>query len=291
MYKNVKLFVSSFVAFVFALVMLAACQKSGVEAQNAKQLSVYLTDHPAEFENVFVQINKVEAKVDTSAKCKDDDRGDKPGDFDHDSDDHQKGKKDEYGTWQELSFRAGSYDVLALRNGVDTLLATGTVNGTVRKIRITVGSVSVVKNGVTYPVQLLLDQNNYIYIHIRKDHMRDSSDHKKFWLDFDLGRSIIEVNGKFYLKPVLKPFHDLTSGQVSGTILPLDAKATVKLFNNTDTAVAIPGREGRYKIRALNEGIYSVSVTSANGYKEATLSNITVTKGRETKIPTITLVK
>lgn len=291
MLKNVKILFSSLVAILFVAILLVACQKSGVGKNESQQLSVYLTDHPGEFENVFVQINKVEAKIDTSTRKHDDDHGDKPGDFDQDGDDHQKGKHDEFGTWQELSFRAGSYDVLALRNGVDTLLASGTVTGTVRKIRLTVGSVSVVKNGVTYPVQLLLDQNNYIYIHVRKEHMRDSSDHKKLWLDFDLGRSIIEVNGAFYLRPVLKPFHDLTSGQVSGTVLPLDAKATVKLFNNKDTAVAIPGREGRYKIRALNEGIYNVSVTSANGYKEATLTNITVTKGRETKIPTITLIK
>lgn len=291
MYKNGKALVSFVVAIVFAAFMLAACQKSGMSNQESKQLSVYLTDHPGEFENVFVQINKVEAKVDTSAKRHEDDHGDRPGDFDQDGDDHQKGKHDEFGTWQELSFRAGSYDVLSLRNGVDTLLASGTINGTIRKIRLTVGEVKVVKNGVTYPVQLLLDQNNYIYIHMRKEHVRDSSDSKKVWLDFDIARSIVEVNGAFYLRPVLKPFHDLTSGQVSGNVLPLDAKATVKLFNNTDTASAIPAKDGRFKIRALNEGIYTVSVTSANGYKEATLTNITVSKGRETRIPTITLVK
>ncbi|MFN5930861.1 MAG: carboxypeptidase-like regulatory domain-containing protein, partial [Sphingobacteriales bacterium] len=73
--------------------------------------------------------------------------------------------------------------------------------------------------------------------------------------------------------------------------LPLDAKAIVKLFNSTDTAIAIPGSEGRYKIRAMKEGIYTVLVSSANGYKEATLTNITVNKGRETKLPTITLTK
>lgn len=291
MRKILKALSASFTIILVAAVVFASCQKTGVDNQNAQQLSVYLTDHPAEFENVFVQINKVEAKVDTSKHRHDDDHGDRLGDFDHDDDDHQKGRKDEFGHWQELSFRAGSYDLLTLRNGVDTLLATGTVTGTIRKIRLTVGSVSVVKNGVTYPVELKLDQNNYIYIHVRKEHMRDSSGTKKLWLDFDVARSIKEVNGKLYLLPVLKPFHDLTSGQVSGTVLPLDAKAMVKFYNSKDTAIAIPGREGRYKIRAMNEGVYNVLVTSANGYKDATLTNITVTKGRETKIPTITLTK
>ncbi len=291
MYKSFNALFTSFTAIMVGALIFSACQKSGMYDQDSQELAVYLTDHPAEFENVFIQINKVEAKVDTSKHRHDDDHGDKPGDFDHDHDDHQKGRKDEIGQWQELSFRAGSYDLLTLRNGVDTLLATGTLTGTIRKIRLTVGSVSVVKNGVTYPVELKLDQNNYIYIHVRKEHMRDSSRTKKIWLDFDVARSIKEVNGKFYLLPVLKPFHDLTSGQVSGTILPLDAKAIVKLFNSTDTAIAIPGSEGRYKIRAMKEGIYTVLVSSANGYKEATLTNITVNKGRETKLPTITLTK
>lgn len=291
MRQTLSILSASFAAIFFVAILFSSCQKSGLHDSDTQQLSVYLTDHPAEFENVFVQINKVEAKIDTSNHRHKDDHGDRPGNYDHDGDDHQKGRKDEYGQWQELSFRAGSYDLLTLRNGVDTLLATGTVTGTIRKIRLTVASVRVVKNGVTYPVELKLDQNNYIYIHVRKEHMRDSNGTKKLWLDFDVARSIKEVNGTFYLLPVLKPFHDLTSGQVSGTILPLDAKAIVKFYNNTDTAMAIPGREGRYKIRAMNEGVYNVLVTSANGYKDAILTNITVAKGRETKIPTITLIK
>lgn len=282
---------ASFTALILGVLIFSACQKSGINDQDTRELAVFLTDHPAEFENVFIQINKVEAKVDSGQRRHEDDHGDKPGDFDHDADDHQKGRHDEFGNWQELSFRAGLYDLLKLRNGVDTLLASGTVTGTVRKIRLTVGSVSVVKNGVTYPVELKLDENNYIYIHVRNEHMRDSSRTKKLWLDFDVARSIKEVNGKFYLLPVLKPFHDLTSGQVSGTILPLDAKAMVKLYNSTDTATAIPGANGCYKIRAMNEGVYTVLVTSANGYKDAVLNNITITKGRETKLPTITLTK
>jgi hypothetical protein len=290
MRKKRSLLVSSVLAFFMIAFFFTACQKSGIRNQDSQPVAIYLTDHPGEFENVFLDITKVEAKVDSSKRCKEDDRGDRPGDFDHDNDDHQKGR-DEYGAWQTLSFRAGSYDVLTLRNGVDTLLATGTVPGTLRKIRITVSAVRVVKNGVTYPVELVANGGNYLYVHVRKDHMRDSSGVRKLHIDFDVARSIIEVNGRFILRPVLRPFSDHTSGTVEGVVMPLDAKATVKLYNATDTATALPGREGKYKIRGLAEGTYSVLITSANGYKDATLSNISVVKGRETKIPLITLVK
>lgn len=290
MRKKRSLLVSYVLAFFMIAFFFTACQKSGIRNQDSQPVAIYLTDHPGEFENVFLDITKVEAKVDSSKRCKEDDRGDRPGDFDHDNDDHQKGR-DEYGVWQTLSFRAGSYDVLTLRNGVDTLLATGTVPGTLRKIRITVSAVRVVKNGVTYPVELAANGGNYLYVHVRKDHMRDSSGVKKLHIDFDVARSIVEVNGRFILRPVLRPFSDHTSGTVEGVVMPLDAKATVKLFNATDTATALPGREGKYKIRGLAEGIYSVLVTSANGYKDTTLSNISVVKGRETRIPPITLMR
>lgn len=285
-----KLILSSVIGLVFASVIFTACQKSGIKNDDGQAVAIYLTDHPGEFQNLFIQITKVEAKLDTGKHRHDDARGDKPNDFDHDGDDHGR-HHDEFGKWTDLTFRAGTYDVLALRNGIDTLLATGTVTGTIRKIRISVGTMSVVKNGVTYPVELMPGQTNYIYVHVRKDHMHDSSGVKKLHLDFDVARSIVEANGKFYLKPVMKPFSDLTSGAVEGVVLPIDAKATVKLFSNTDTAIAIPSHEGRYKIRGLTEGTYNVLVTSANGYKNATLSAIVVTKGRVTKIPVITLIK
>ena len=281
---------------LFALVAFVACQKAETSKTSVSDqtLSVYLTDGPGKFDKVLVQINMVEVKLDTSkAHMHDDQYGDNNGMNgmkDDDGDDDHRGH-DEFGQWDTLNIRPGSYDLLSLRNGIDTLLASGTINGTIRKIRITVGSVTVVKDGVSYPVNLLPGTNNYLYIRIHNEHHQDNGNNTKLWVDFDVARSVIEINGRYYLRPVLKPFCDNNFAEVEGVVLPAEAEATVRVYNATDTASAFPEKDGKYKVRGLKEGTYSITFLASNGYKDSTISNISVSKGKDTKVATVTLRK
>ena len=58
--------------------------------------------------------------------------------------------------WQDLQIRPGVYDLLTLRNGTDTLLASGTIpEGKIKRIKITLGTNnSLVKDSVSYPLNL-----------------------------------------------------------------------------------------------------------------------------------------
>lgn len=237
-----------------------------------------------------MQINMVEVKVDTSEHRDDDSYGSRPGQMDDDGDDDRRGK-DEYGQWDTLQFRPGTYDILALRNGVDTLLARGTIKGKVRKIRLTVGSVNVVVDSVSYPVNLMPGTSNYLYVKVRDEHMRDSGSVKKVWVDFDVSRSIVQMNGQYFLRPVLKPFCDKTSGELEGRVEPRDAQAVVRVYNSTDTAMAIPGREGEFKLRGLQPGTYSVLFDGSNGYRDTLINNVQVRKGEDTKLGKVVLKK
>ena len=156
--KNLLVAVSCFFSL---LLVFTACQKGETsKTSNGETLGIYLTDGPGKFDKVLLQINAVEVKLDTSAShMDDDDFGDRNGFRDDDDDDHHRGK-DEFGQWDTLNITAGTYDLLTLRNGVDALLASGTINGRIRKIRLTVGSVTVEKDGVSYPVSLLPGANN-----------------------------------------------------------------------------------------------------------------------------------
>ena len=127
-----------FIAFASLLIVFAmsfsSCSKNGVNNGNAIQ--VYLTDGPGDFEAVNLDIQKVEVKLDNDDKHSKDDRF---GDNDDDKDDHTK-KKDDFGEWVDLAYTPTVVDVLKLRNGVEKMLADGNVTGTVRKIRITLGT-------------------------------------------------------------------------------------------------------------------------------------------------------
>jgi hypothetical protein len=280
---------AAFFAAFLAMVGMTSCSKG--DSYRQTNLQVYLTDHPAEFDNVLVNIVSVEAKVDSGrASCKDDRHGDRPERFDPDGDDHQR-RSDDFGYWTPLSFSPGTYDVLALRNGIDTLLGTASFTGTLRKLRIGVSSVTVVKAGVSHPVVLDPALRNYLYVRVHDADMDHRSDSSRVWVDFDLARSIVEANGRFYLRPVLKPFNDRNFGGIAGLVTPQDAAAVVTAYGATDTATAIPDATGHYCIRGLDPGSYRLVFDGNNGYADRQVAAVSVVRGRKTRVEDVVLTK
>lgn len=284
-----KLVLAAIVSLCFVL-FITACKKetSSSNSTSPKMLSVYLTDDPCNFDSVFIDIRYVEVKIDTSTSHMHDDHY---GDDDEDGDDDHE-HHDRYGKWDTLTIRPGVYNVMGLRNGVDTLLGTATLPaGKIRKIRLTLGSNnSVVVSGVSHPLSLLPGTNNYVYVKLHdEDHDDITPAQSSLWLDFDVCRSIGSYNGQYYLKPVLKPFGMQHYGSIEGKVLPGAAHAFVQAYSTADSATAIAERDGEYKIRGLKEGTYNLTLKGSNGYTDTTITNVQVRNGRETKINTITL--
>ncbi|WP_018627360.1 DUF4382 domain-containing protein [Niabella aurantiaca] len=287
-----------------------SCNKSAVESSSrqkndpensaqftdpSKNLSIYLTDAPTRFDAVYIDIAAVEAKIDTGMHQNDDHFGDSDQDEDNDSKTPADSARnhDSYGKWVALNFTPGLYDVLALRNGLDTLLASGTVNGTVRKIRITLGEKSyLVKDSTERPLTVVTTRkNSYLYVNLHRDNRQEDSTKVAVWIDFDLGRSIIRRGNQYFLLPVLKPFFDSNSAQIEGVVKPGAAAALIKAYNATDTATALPNRNGYFKIRGLKEGTYSVLFDGSNEYKDTLVNDVATVRGKATTLPEITLVQ
>ncbi|GAC1438902.1 MAG: hypothetical protein NVSMB63_03380 [Sediminibacterium sp.] len=267
-----------------------ACNKSASSGNaGPKLLAVHLTDDPAMFSSVFIDIKYVEVKIDENLEH-DSHFADNDADADDDHLDH-----DQFGKWDTLSIRPGVYDIMKLRNGIDTILAKGNIPaGRIEKIRLTLGTNnSVIVSNVSYPLVLTPGTNNYVYVKINEDDLDEAPfGQVGLWIDFDLSASIQENNGVFYLKPTLKAFGMEKFGRIEGKVLPVDAHAVVKAYIGKDTATAIPDDgDGDYKIRGLKEGNYSVLFKASNGYRDTTLTNISVRSGKETEIPAITLHK
>jgi hypothetical protein len=271
-------------------VFLTACTKNGVNASSGN-LSVYLTDGPGEYDSVFIDITKVEVKVDNDSLHK---HRDDHGKDDDDRDDHER-RKDSYGEWVDISFTPAIIDILSLRNGVETKLGDANIAaGTVRKIRITLGSRNrVVKDSISYPLELRNETNNLLYVKLYDKHRQRRADSStKVWVDFDIANSISEKDGRFFLRPVLRPFCNDNFGEVEGKVLPLEAKAVVRITNGAGfNGVALPDRKGEFKLRGLETGTYTVTVEGIAPYLKETISNVSVTKGKETELGTITLKK
>jgi hypothetical protein len=289
MMKTNKIFLGLASAVIAMVLVFSACTKSGVNGNSS--VAVFLTDGPGDFDAVNIDIQKVEVKVDKDEKNKRDESRNR---LDDDKDDHLK-RKDDFGEWIDLNFTPKVIDVLSLRNGIETQLGTANIDaGTVRKIRITLGTKnSVVKAGVTYDLLLDSQTSNFLYVKLFDDHReRGNRNDVKVWVDFDIASSIVEANRKFYLKPVLRPFCNANFGEIEGKVLPLDAKAVVRVSNGAGfNAVALPSRDGSFKVRGLTDGTYTVTVEGITPYITQTINSIVVKKGENTKIRTITLVK
>jgi hypothetical protein len=290
--KNVKKISAWFGVLLLGLMLfIGACQKQideSIPNSDTKKISIYLTDDPCNFDSLFVDIRFVEVKIDTSKQHGDDDHH---GDNDDDGDDdHQH--NDSFGFWDTLAINPGVYNILKLRNGLDTLLASGNIPaGKIRKIRITIGTNnSIVVGGISHPLLLSAGANNYVYVKIHsEDEDDDIPTQSAIWLDFDVCKSVRISGGQYFLKPFLKTFSMKKSGRVEGKVFPRAALPFVEIFNATDTGFAIPESDGKYKIRGLKTGIYKIKFFGHNGYFDSTISNINVQRGGETHVQNITL--
>lgn len=275
-------------------IAMTACNKSAETAAVNEKVSVYLTDDAAAYDNVFIDVKYVEVKVQEGHRNEDQGGNDDDHFDDNDRDeDNDHKSKDQYGKWDTLAIRQGVYDILKLRNGVDTLFAQGTVKGRVRKIRLTLGDKnSIVKNGVSYSLNFHPGVNHYVYVKIQNKHHDKIADrHFGFHIDFDVTNSIFELNAAFLLKPLVKPFSENNFGKVQGKVFPAEARPLVAIFNTNDKGAAIPEKSGEYKIRGLLEGTYKMVFKASEGYKDTTINDIKVERGKETKIPEVRLRK
>jgi len=271
------------------MILFLACNKDSSSKSNPNippgqsQLSVYLTDGPVQFYKVLVDIRQVAVKIDTSMHQHDEDN------------DHEWG--DEWSShtiWDTLNITPGVYDLLQLRNGVDTLIASGTYpSGKILKVRVTLGSDNSIftDSATSFPLDVF-GPHPYFDINVKREHVYDvSSNDFKLWLDFNLQRSIFFWSGTFYLKPYIVAFNDHASARISGSVLPPGSSPLIQAYNNVDTVYAVPGFNGDYIIRAVPPGTYTLNIYGHHGFSDTTITNIVVSDASTTKVPTITLHK
>lgn len=288
--KNKHLLLGAIMAIALSFVITACNKNTSAGSTAGKQnLSLYLTDGPGLFDSVLIDIRSVKVLVDTSS----DTRKHDGSDWDHMGANDDKNESSLI--WENLNITAGVYNILKFRNGADTLLAaSGITKGSIRVIKIEVGTNnSLVKNGVTYPVYLPAGALNYILIKLEGHECEEYLPGKtRLWLDFDITRSIIQdSNNKFYLRPVFHFFTESTTGKIEGRVGPAAATPVVTVYNSTDTAYALPDKEGHFRLKGLKDGTYSVFINASNGYFDSTINNVVVKAPNETSVGVITLHK
>lgn len=283
-------FVKAFTVTILLATLSVGCQKNALESSDgSKSISLFITDDPSVvFDNVFVDIQKIEVKAEDEDETEIEHHG---GSGSGNGSDDDNGSTS--GGWMTLSSSARVVDILKFRNGLDTLISTGSFQSarTLKKVRITLGNNNTgVLNGATVALKL---KKNTVIINLEDERIEQKNiDNVKIWLDIDAGRSIRRSGNQFEFEPGINAFSREKAGSIEGRVAPLDARAIVTAISGTDTATAKPEREGEFKIIGLKAGTYKLIVHSTtNSYADAVLSNITVRTKDDSHVGTITLRK
>ncbi len=169
------------VPLLVILTLSFACKK---DKDGQGQLKVLLTDAPADFTEVNVNITEVWA--------------------------HYSGSGSSQDGWVQLIANPGFYDLLQLQNGVTDVLANPTAIpvGKITQMRLVLGegnhAVEIVDSvAVQHPLLLSSQDKTGIKINLNSDILANQT--IVVTLDFDAGNSIVEQGtGEYRLKPVIK---------------------------------------------------------------------------------------
>lgn len=226
--------------------LTVGCNKES-EPNKKASLRVHLTDDPADYEEVNIEVESVEIHTNTNG-------------------------------WTVLNTLSGVYDLLDLTNGIDTLIAIDSLTtGTISQVRLNLGDNNSIKvNGVLHPLDIPSGNTSGLKINIHQTITPGGN--YVLLLDFDAGHSIVEQgNGQYKLKPVLHgefiSAPVMNAGIIKGVIFPPASSAYISAIGSSDSASTyINGTTGEFLLQYLDPGTYTIWVNVNPPYSDTTFS-------------------
>lgn len=212
------------------MIQFSSCTKD--KSTGKASLSVQLTDAPANYDAVMIDVQGVEIKGDV-------------------------------GSAVMLNTTAGMYNLLDLTNGVNTLIATGDLEpGKVSQIRLILGTNNFVTvDGVDYPLSTPSAMQSGLKLQIHQ--IFEAGVAYNILLDFDASQSIVlKGTNEYQLKPVIRTIDTAVSGSIRGSITPAGTIATVTASSDGITFYSsVANAEGKFLVAGLPEGTYDITIT------------------------------
>jgi hypothetical protein len=254
---------------LFLIVLFSSCSKNENSAgANKARMQIRLSDGPGDYESVIIDVQDV--KINYSS--------------------------DTANGWQSLgNVRRGSYDLLTLSNGKDTLLADAELNsGRVEQIRLVLGSENYVKlknQSGLIKLETPSAQQSGLKLNIHQD--VNSGILYKLLLDFDVAKSIHQTgNGKYMLKPTIRTVLEAIGGGIKGYVTPSTFQTAVLAIQGSDTVASTYTSNGGYWIKGIGAGTYDLHfLPTDTTYKKGIKTGVTVAVNNVTTVDTVKLVK
>ncbi|SMO51762.1 DUF4382 domain-containing protein [Fodinibius sediminis] len=243
------------------------------------KIEVKLTDAPANYEAVNIDIEKVllhksaDAEVDTT----------------------ESGEEDAEDGWITILEEPMEVDLLELTNGNDITLGSAELEeGRYSQLRFVLGDNNTITiDGQTEPLTTPSAQQSGLKLQLNTD--IESGTTYTLLVDFDAARSIVEAgnSGKYILKPVLHAVNLAEAGSISGNVEPPVSeddgfRTNVMAITGDDTLSTITSDNGDYMIMGLLPATYDVVFDpDSDMHSDTTVTGIEVTANEETVVDTV----
>lgn len=234
------------------------------------RLTVRMTDAPGDYEEVNVDVQDVQIKIDAESE------------------------EDEDG-WESLDgVETGIYNLLELTGGITQLLADSEVPaGHLSEIRLVLGddnSVLLRDGDELEPLSTPSAQQSGLKLNVGEE--LEAGEEYVYLLDFDVEESIVTTgNGGYILKPVIRLSAYANAGEIVGEIHPTDHVAHVKATNGSHTISAYTDEAGEFALHAVPAGTYKVTITpdEESGYNQIVVNDVVVEEDGTTDLETVFL--
>jgi hypothetical protein len=188
-----------------------------------------------------------------------------------------------------MNVKKGVYNLLAFSNGVDTLIASGSLDvTTVSQVRLILGdNNSVLVDGTSYPLSTPSADQSGLKLQVHQ--ALQAGVEYKLLLDFDANTSIVNNgNNTYKLKPVIRTIEVAITGSIRGKISTAGVLATVTASSGTSYSSNV-NAAGDFLLVGIPPGTYTVSIVPAAPLSVVTQTNVTVAVGVTTNLGIITL--
>jgi hypothetical protein len=255
MNRNIK--IVSFLGLVLLSAFVLSCEDRDSDKQ--AHLIVRLTDAPADYQKVWVDIQDVQVNTGN------DDSG-----------------------WKSLDIEEGRYDLLKLTNGLDTILGDADLPaGKLSQIRLILGEDnSVVVDGVEKDMSTPSGQQTGLKVQIHAD--LEEGKTYEILIDFDAARSVVATgSGMFILKPVIRAIVEEKMpelGAINGMVDPVESNPAIHVIQDDDTVSTMVDNAGNFFVGDLTPGNYRVVFVPIDGFLGEELTDVDVTAGDTTDV-------
>lgn len=256
---------NSILAAMALMVFAVAFTSCDDDSDGQGTMSVSLTDAPAAYEEVNVEIRQVLVHQSGNA------------DIDDDEVDEIEEGDGENGEWKVVMEDSININLLDYQNGATLDLGEVELDaGQYQQVRLILGeNNNVVIDGETYALTTPSAQQSGYKLNVNAD--IEAGEVYDLVIDFDASQSIVSagLSGNFILKPVLRTVELESTGSISGNVMPLDAEPFVYAIMGQDTMGTQVDAEGDFKIIGLSEGSYDVWIApTLETYSDTLITDI-----------------